>query len=1633
MPDPQRIKGRYEVKDVLGRGGMGVVYRAYDTVVRRDVALKTLLDAPDRAALDLFYKECDVLASMSHPNIVEIFDLGEFEEEGASKPYFVMPLLPGVTLEHLIRTSSHRLTVERSLEIISQTCRGLQAAHERGLVHRDMKPSNIFVLDDDSVKIIDFGVAHMVDTRSTMGHKGTLLYMAPEQIEMKAPSPLSDIFALGVVSYETLTRRRPFERATTPEIAQAILKQIPPPASEINPSVSQAVSRVVHKAMAKQPWHRFSNAREFADTLNKAYRNEAIEFFDVSRIQPRIQRATKAFESGDYQFAGEILTELEAEGHVDASISLLRRQIDQTVRQRTILQLLESARTRYEQEEYPLALQKLQEVLDLDPNNAAALSLKGNIEGKRSESKIDDWFRLARQHLDNQAFGHARQALQNVLQQKPGETRALQLLADVDRREQSYVKVRKEKEQLYESSLEAWQNGEISVALSRLERLLDLDKRSPDTSAPDRGATFQKFYNQVRSDHDALRNGYDEARKNLAEGNFRAALALCDEWLQRHPGHALFQALKFDIEERERQGLSARIAEVDRKVEAEPDLDRRVAILQEEIDRHPDEAHFERSLRLLQDKRDLVNSIVTKARNLEERGQFGEALGQWEILKTIYSQYPGLAFEVERVVRRRDQQARNEAKARWVEQIDRQLEGGEHGRAMELVAEALLEFPDDGELTELEKLAKQGLDRAIQAQGLLEEGRQLCAEAKTDQGLETLERALALDERSPVIRGVLLEILLAQARARFETDWQAADQFVTRALALDSTHVLARSLSTLVNDKKRETFVDQCVAEARALQTAGEVFAALDRVEKGIAAYPRELRLAQLHTTLNKALPEGQRRMHSTGIESRIERAGRPAPSADANAETILDLEAAGLAAASAAPPAAPPESAAPAAPPPAPAPPVAPPPPEPVSAAPPPPPVAPPPSASAVAAAVPPPPKEKPVPVKPAVTPPKPPSAAPAKAPAGKKSTLLWVAAAVVLLAAGAFLIPKLRKGGGSGAAVAVAVRTTPSGASIKVNNEVRGVSDLNLDLAPGTYQVEALIDGYRPAVATVTVEPGKPAPAPVALVLQPFPEAVRLFTDLDAGQVALDDKPAGELQDGQLVLDDVAPGAHALQVKGRRGEAILRFEVTPGSAPKLTAPVEAKELVAVLVTSLGGRVRVQASGGPVKASLDGRALGEAGPEGLEITGVAAGGHELVLGEGAAERRMVVETGPAPALTAFLKSDRNVGTLVVLTGEDGVKVFLNGKEQRRTSRRGQLRIPNLDVADYKVHVAKEGYQEEPEQQASIRKGGEAKVEFHLRPVPSVASLVIRGAVAGAEVTLDKRSLGTVAADGTLSASNITPGEHTIEIRKDQFRPRQIHRPFAPGGTVQLDGAEVSLERLLATLHVNVSPAEARVTIARSGETPRAVADTTLTLSEGTYTLTGRAPEYGEKSVTVQLGPGETKSVDLQLTAQKKAAAVVAKGMGDWENPAAWAPDGNWHTRRGGNFTGYKANPVNGTFIFTAALRRGRRLQWVVERADDKNYVLLQMDKRFFYRNQVVNGKSTELAKVPHGQDKQDYYTLQVDVTNGVLTHRIQDGGAWKVLDEWKEPARNFTAGQFGFLIPGSDQVALSNFSFLPR
>jgi len=1645
---PRKLAGRYEVRQILGHGGMGLVYQAYDTVIRREVAVKTILDLPDPASLQLFYKECDVLASMSHPNIVEIFDIGEFEEEGKKKPYFVMPLLPGTTLETFIRQASHRLTVERTIEIISQTCRGLQAAHERGLVHRDLKPSNIFVMEDDSVKIIDFGVAHMADTHSTRGQKGTLLYMSPEQAEMKPLSALSDIFSLSVVCYEALTGRQPFARARADEIVDAIRRQIPPPASEINPAVSASIGRVVHKGMAKQPWNRFSSARDFSDALNKALRNEPIEFFDPARTRPRLERANKALQSGDYQYAGEILAELEAEGHMDTSISSLRHQLDATVRRKTIAQLLDTAKARFEEEEDPLALQKLQEVLQMEPDNAQALSLKRKIESRRGEKQIENWYRLARQHMDNHAYPHAREALQNVLQLRPNETRALQLIAEVDRQEQEYNKLRQEKAQIHRAAMDAWQKGDVSSALNKLSVVLELDRRAPDVSSPEHSGTYQSFYNEVRSEHDAMNTAYAEARKYLAERSFNKAHTICDTYLTKYPNNAIFQALKYDAEEQQRQELSSFIASVDRQVEGEPDLDKRVNILKEALELHPGESHFERALRLVKDKRDLVNSIVGRAHAREEQGAFGDALNDWEILRTIYSQYPGLKFEVERLQKRREQQTRIEGKTRLVEQIDSCLHSSEYARALDLLQKAAAEFPNDAELGELEKLANDGVERLAEAHRLMTEGQDLCAQDKFADGIKLLQEAYELDENNTLTRAVFANALVEQARVVAESNWQEAEQLAQQALELNPGHPLAKTIRSLILDQKREQIVGECLSQARKLQASGDPAGALSRIEEGLVAYPREPRLIQIQETVQRDLQSQRRQMRRRDLEElhRMERevdtitdpevkqvfgervqvlADRYAddeeilPVANALLERVNRATVAGKRPSqvvltsergvSAKDPHAAAEGGA---------------------------------TMSVYSPAT----MDVPAPAEKTNASERAPDATAAIAPAptsqGKqpaptsaqanlksresvrptfRSKLIAASVAVVVLVLGfaLFLVGPSHRPPATPVAAkfAVPIHTSPPGATIRINNELRGVSDLQVELPEGSYQVEAQLPGFEAKTSALQVKSG--SANSLALTLDPALPTAKLSSDSGTGKVWFDDQPAVDLEGAQWTLGKISPGEHKLKFGGPQGDASFTFSADAGALPVVQGGVAAKGVLAVIAANLGDRLRISCSAAGASASLDGQAPIAISQDGLELSQIAPGSHELAVTAGNDQYKVDIDAGPLPTLSAFLESGQNIGTLLVITGEDKVKVLLNGQPQPGTTLNGQLRIPNLEPKDYTIKVAKSGFQELPEQKIRIRRGEQAKLTFNLQPIPHLASLSIQGGPAGAQVLVDQAAIGTVQPDGTFSIATVNPGDHLVELRKEHFKPKRLQKHFVAGVNVALTAADIALEAATGEIRITFSPPDAGVSLTKAGEAPiRVTSGNSLSLPPGSYGLTAKTADNLTRSTTVEVVAGQSRNLDFSL---------APSGMSTWDDPAGWKPEKNGFIHKGGDFVLYGASPA-GTFSFSAMLVKGHRLQWVLDYVDPNNYLLFQMDENNFYRTVVHNGQKSDEFKIPHKAGKKNFQALQIHVTSSEIVHQTREANTWVILDKWSAPGGNLTSGRFGFYIPGGDQVALSDF-----
>src|SRR5579859_3889737 len=270
--------GRYEIVGELGRGAMGIVYKAVDPVIGRTVAVKTLrlseegtgLSRPE--LLNRFQTEARAAGLLTHPNIVVVFDAGE--EEGLY--YITMELVEGKSLQALL-DAGQAFPLPRVLRIMEQTCSALHFAHERNIVHRDIKPANLMLTADDTVKVTDFGTAKILQfgtVQQTAHVMGTPSYMSPEQVKGRVVDGRSDIFSLGVLLYEMITGEKPFPGQNITTVIYKIVNEEPVPPRQIDPSIHSGLSAVVMKALAKEPAARYQTCRDMLEDL-KNYRSLA--------------------------------------------------------------------------------------------------------------------------------------------------------------------------------------------------------------------------------------------------------------------------------------------------------------------------------------------------------------------------------------------------------------------------------------------------------------------------------------------------------------------------------------------------------------------------------------------------------------------------------------------------------------------------------------------------------------------------------------------------------------------------------------------------------------------------------------------------------------------------------------------------------------------------------------------------------------------------------------------------------------------------------------------------------------------------------------------------------------------------------------------------------------------------------------------------------------------------------------------------------------------------------------------------------------------------------------------------------------------------------------------------------------
>src|ERR1051326_532871 len=285
----EQIVGNYKIEQKLGEGGMGAVYRGVDMMLEREVAIKFL--RPELSAqpqvVERFRSEAVTLAKLNHPNIATLYN---FMRQGDSF-FMVLEFVRGQTLDHVLQQRG-ALPAEQAIPLFCQVLDGIQHAHDFGIIHRDIKPANMMLTDKGTLKVLDFGIARILGTaRMTRQGNiiGTIEYMSPEQVRGFETDARSDIYSLGMLLYEMLTARCPFEIQNEFELMKAQIEQYPVPPRQLNPAIPEVVEQAIWRSIQKDPAQRFQSASEFRAFLLNA------GFAATGRLEPPAVREPDAF------------------------------------------------------------------------------------------------------------------------------------------------------------------------------------------------------------------------------------------------------------------------------------------------------------------------------------------------------------------------------------------------------------------------------------------------------------------------------------------------------------------------------------------------------------------------------------------------------------------------------------------------------------------------------------------------------------------------------------------------------------------------------------------------------------------------------------------------------------------------------------------------------------------------------------------------------------------------------------------------------------------------------------------------------------------------------------------------------------------------------------------------------------------------------------------------------------------------------------------------------------------------------------------------------------------------------------------------------------------------------------------
>jgi len=745
--------GRYEIQAELGRGGFGRVFRAFDPTVRRLVAIKMLnAETGERDTLIRFRNEAAAAGKLQHGNIVTIHDFGE--QDGT--PYIVMELLDGEDLQRVI-TGKRPLDLLAKVQIMSQIAQGLHYAHRHGIIHRDVKPANVMLLANGGVKIMDFGIALLTQTTGSrltpLGSVvGTFRYMAPEQFMGSSSDLLSDIFSYGVIYYELVTGRHPFEAPEPARVMFQVMQVEPAPIREFCPECPDPLQAVVSRLLSKDRGSRYQ-------TL------EDVEF-DVGPVLLDLKRAraTSLLRQARDALAGERVD--TAQGLVREILDLdpahpgareLRESVQAQLHRRAVLPrvnaLLKSGQEHLQARHYPEALRDFESALRLDEmdSNIHALIEQARTameQARRVESLLSD----ASDALARQDLSAAYRSATVALQAEPQNPRAAALLQTI----RQQIDQRDREQRLRDSLIRAKGSVMLQAFDEAIDLLVALEIEFPDSTE------VGKLLQRARSEKEAserqqrLFTGMSEAKNMVRTRRFADAVAALQSLASEFPDtpavHELLAYAQDEMLAQERTEAVDRVTREARALLEKESYGEALEALHGALQSYPGDPELLRlsdqaaTGKIRYERSRALRSALETGNLMRSRRAFADALQALDRFSGKYGKEPEIDNTRRQIEAEWKSDQRMEAVRNVLDQARDLIKQGRASAATQILTQATVQYPGEQELTSLLEAAHEAArdqQRAGAVRQICEQARALLLKEQFDAALEALDGGLA--------------------------------------------------------------------------------------------------------------------------------------------------------------------------------------------------------------------------------------------------------------------------------------------------------------------------------------------------------------------------------------------------------------------------------------------------------------------------------------------------------------------------------------------------------------------------------------------------------------------------------------------------------------------------------------------------------------------------------------------------------------------------------------------------------------------------------------------------------------------------------------------------------------------------